>query len=151
MSNNKKVIILLLIVSLIGGSYVIKKVLKNDQKVSGSLRDRIKIAEEQNQPIIIYFTYSSDCCESTREYFDKFNNLIQQLKEKFNQEVVFVNVDIAVEDQSEKEIIKELSMRYGVKDAPSLLLLDNKKSKVGLLEGLFEKEEAIKLIQRVVQ
>jgi hypothetical protein len=73
--------------------------------------------------MVIYFTYSADCCESTREYFDKFDNSVKELKEVFNEEAKFIKADIAVEESSEKESIQRLARQYDLKEAPILLEL----------------------------
>lgn len=77
----------------------------------------------EEKPAVLVFTYEADCCPSTREYFDRHKQTVQELESKYKNYVNFTWIDIAFYQETEREALMELANKYSVTSIPALVLV----------------------------
>jgi len=100
-------------------------------------------------PTAIVFTYGGDCCESTRQFFDAYDEQVTDLLRARSLELPTV-VWADVGDTAARAEIEALAERYGVKRVPTLCLVGRGGEPVEVLEGPLDPETAGQAIARVV-
>jgi hypothetical protein len=116
------------------------------------LKDQYKRVINSSKPSIIVFSYDADCCETTKKFFNEYNAKAKRLTKDYESrfETLFINTGIIKEGQ-EEEILKSIAKENGVKNLPSLLILDEKDKRVKVIEGDFDDKEVRMLLEEVTK
>lgn len=87
------------------------------------MSEQIALALGSNKPTLFVFTYAGDCCETTKKFFDDYNQQVAAAVSRCGTALNVVWLDTAVSDEASIKAIEDLAYRYGVLYVPSVLLI----------------------------
>ena len=102
------------------------------------------------QPVVVVLTYNADCCETTKEFFDKHRTTAGELEKKYSNKVKFAWIDIAVYDQLEHDKLMEVAQEFKVDSIPALVLLDKNRKVINSWIGELNRDEVDQAIAKAV-
>ena len=119
---------------------------------SMSLQEQYTLISKSSKPSIIVFSYDGECCESTKKFFDEYNNKAKQVMKDYESkyETLFINTE-SIKEKNDSNVLNEIVEEYGVSKVPSLLIRDNENRKVRIFEGVFDHKEVRKVLDEVIK
>jgi len=101
---------------------------------------------ESGKPSILVFSYDADCCATTKAFFDDYNGAAKKILEQYNSKFNTLFINTGILDKNNMDTVVEIASQNKVLNLPSILILDKTGKAYKVIEGPFDKIEAKKVL-----
>jgi hypothetical protein len=135
---------LLVAVVLAAIAIVVIKLALRPPETSLPVSSQIEQALASGEPAVFVFTYGGDCCASTRQAFDNYDQQVSIALGAYGSRVKVVWLDTSLEDNERVRAMADLANRFGVEYVPSLLLVSAAGERLWVNAGLVVTSEEVR-------